>query len=76
MLRAGFEPTIPALERKKTVHAFDRAATVISRFENYQLNFYKIRGLGYIASGSACALHHCTSASALGQTLIGLDWVD
>jgi hypothetical protein len=25
----GFEPIIPALERAKTVHAFDRAATVI-----------------------------------------------
>jgi hypothetical protein len=27
----GFEPTIPALERAKTVHALDRAATVIDR---------------------------------------------
>jgi hypothetical protein len=26
---AGFEPTIPALERIKTVHALDREATVI-----------------------------------------------
>jgi hypothetical protein len=25
----GFEPTIPAFEREKTVHAIDRAATVI-----------------------------------------------
>jgi hypothetical protein len=25
----GFEPTIPAFERAKTVHAFDRGATVI-----------------------------------------------
>jgi hypothetical protein len=25
----GFEPTIPAFEREKTVHALDRAATVI-----------------------------------------------
>jgi hypothetical protein len=25
----GFEPTIPALERAKTVHALDGAATVI-----------------------------------------------
>jgi hypothetical protein len=25
----GFEPTIPAFERAKTVHALDRAATVI-----------------------------------------------
>jgi hypothetical protein len=25
----GFEPTIPAFERAKTVHALDRAATAI-----------------------------------------------
>jgi hypothetical protein len=25
----GFEPTIPALERAKTLHALDRATTVI-----------------------------------------------
>jgi Na+-transporting methylmalonyl-CoA/oxaloacetate decarboxylase gamma subunit len=29
MPRVGFEPTIPAFERAKTVHALDRAATVI-----------------------------------------------
>jgi hypothetical protein len=27
-----FEPTIPAFEREKTVHALDRAATVICTF--------------------------------------------
>jgi hypothetical protein len=27
----GFEPPIPALERAKTVHALDRAATVIGK---------------------------------------------
>jgi hypothetical protein len=27
----GFEPTIPAFERAKTVHALDRAAIVIGR---------------------------------------------
>jgi hypothetical protein len=26
----GFEPTIPTLERAKTIHALDRAATMIS----------------------------------------------
>jgi hypothetical protein len=30
MSLVGFEPTIPAFERAKTVHALDRAATVIS----------------------------------------------
>jgi hypothetical protein len=29
MPRVGFEPTIPAFERAKTVHSLDRAATVI-----------------------------------------------
>jgi hypothetical protein len=29
MPRVGFEPKIPAFERAKTVHALDRAATVI-----------------------------------------------
>jgi hypothetical protein len=31
MPQAGFEPTIPVLERAKTVHALDGAATVIGR---------------------------------------------
>jgi hypothetical protein len=30
MHRDGFEPTIPVFEQAKTVHAIDRAATVIS----------------------------------------------
>jgi hypothetical protein len=30
----GFEPTIPEFERAKTVHALDRAATVIGSFTN------------------------------------------
>jgi hypothetical protein len=29
MPRVGFEPTIPVFERMKTVHATDRAVTVI-----------------------------------------------
>jgi hypothetical protein len=29
MLRVGLEPMIPGFERAKTVHALDRAATVI-----------------------------------------------
>jgi hypothetical protein len=31
MPRVGFEPTIPVLERAKTVHGLDRAATVIGQ---------------------------------------------
>jgi hypothetical protein len=31
MPRVGFKPTIPVFEQAKTVHALDRAATVIGR---------------------------------------------
>jgi hypothetical protein len=31
MRGVGFEPTIPVFERAKTVHDFDRAATVIGQ---------------------------------------------
>jgi hypothetical protein len=34
MPRVDFEPTIPALERAKTGHALDRAATVIGEVED------------------------------------------
>jgi hypothetical protein len=34
MPRMGFEPTISVFERAKTVHALDRAATVIVKLEN------------------------------------------
>jgi hypothetical protein len=32
----GFEPTIPAIERVKMVHAFERAATVIGHLSHMQ----------------------------------------
>jgi hypothetical protein len=35
MLSVGFEPTIPALEQAKTVHALDRAATVIGLCQSW-----------------------------------------
>jgi hypothetical protein len=35
MPSVGFELTIPAFERTKTVHALDRAATVIGRVCTY-----------------------------------------
>jgi hypothetical protein len=53
MLWLGFEPTIPAFKRAKTVHTLDRAATVIGFFQkmaiinswnekkNYQICFQK-----------------------------------
>jgi hypothetical protein len=38
MPRVGFEPTISAFERVKTVHNLDRAATVIGNFTFYLYN--------------------------------------
>jgi hypothetical protein len=32
MTQVGFEPTIPLFERAKTVHALDRAATVMGSY--------------------------------------------
>jgi hypothetical protein len=29
MPRVGFKPTIPVFERAKTIHALDRAATIV-----------------------------------------------
>jgi hypothetical protein len=34
MPRVGFELTIPVFERAKTVHALDRAATVVGRYDS------------------------------------------
>jgi hypothetical protein len=46
MPRVGFEPTIPALERAKTVHALDRAANVIG--PEYYLNAQVKDKLGHV----------------------------
>jgi hypothetical protein len=47
----GFEPMIPVFERAKTVHAFDRAATVIGKYR-HQL---------YLFSRSCVYIHSATS---------------
>jgi hypothetical protein len=41
----GFEPTIPAFKRVKTVHVFDRVATVMG---HYEYNNYNSRALPLI----------------------------
>jgi hypothetical protein len=43
MPRVGFEPTVPSLERAKTVHALDRAATVIGDFNLYWCQIWLFR---------------------------------
>jgi hypothetical protein len=40
MPRVGFRPTTPVSERAKTVHALDRAATVIAQQDYYRYYFY------------------------------------
>jgi hypothetical protein len=40
MPRLGFEPTIPAVERTKTLHALDRAANVIGYIPITPSQFY------------------------------------
>jgi hypothetical protein len=42
MPRVGFEPTIPAFERTKIVHALDREATVIGISLSLDHNIFKI----------------------------------
>jgi hypothetical protein len=45
MPQVGFEPTIPAFERAKTVHALDFMATVIA---------YSVYGIEYMHSSPIC----------------------
>jgi hypothetical protein len=39
MSQVGLEPTIPVFEQAKTVHALDRAATVIGILQPYLVSF-------------------------------------
>jgi hypothetical protein len=45
MPRVGFEPTIPVFERAKTVHALDRAVTVIGLFVSQYTTINNIMSL-------------------------------
>jgi hypothetical protein len=49
MLQVGFQPTIPAFERAKTVLASDRAAAMIGPIRNYGPIFYLRRFVCFIA---------------------------
>jgi hypothetical protein len=42
----GFEPTIPASERERTVHVLDRAATVTGLQEGLEKNIVDVSYLG------------------------------
>jgi hypothetical protein len=39
----GLEPTVPAFERAKTVHALDRAATVIGKPEMAEVKYIVLK---------------------------------
>jgi hypothetical protein len=54
----GFEPTIPASERAKTVHALDRAATVISQYLHME-------------DGKSHAAHGTPSVPVSGRRTVG-----
>jgi hypothetical protein len=42
MLSLGFEPTIPAFKREKTVRALDRAATVIGYLSTWEIEIQAV----------------------------------
>jgi hypothetical protein len=70
MSRVGFEPTIPVFEREKTIHALDRAATVIGSELLYKNNFVAINSLaGHIAPTVIClkSLKQFCSMQLLGK---------
>jgi hypothetical protein len=48
MTRVGFEPTIPVLEREKTVHALDRAVTVIGSLSYQLIKHYAMKVYGRV----------------------------
>jgi hypothetical protein len=63
MPRVGFEPTIPASERVKTIHALDRATTVtglyIHTWVNLTVDKVKIKFIAFIY----CLLNDAVSIS-------------
>jgi hypothetical protein len=56
MPEVGFEPTIPVFERAKTVHALDRATTVIGIMD---LNVFQIRRHYLYQSGNLQTRRKC-----------------
>jgi hypothetical protein len=48
MLCVGFEPTIPAYERAKTVHGLDRSATVTGTTNSTVIKFVTQAFMGFL----------------------------
>jgi hypothetical protein len=65
MPRVGFEPTIPALERAKTFHAVDRAATVIGHVSPSKA----------LIKHMTCGLFHDTVHTASKGNVIAEIWI-
>jgi hypothetical protein len=63
MPRVGFEPTIPAFERAKTVHALDRTTTVIGS---------NIIGLKIYVNGYFATLHQVISLCSVERYVVTL----
>jgi hypothetical protein len=79
MPRVGFEPTIPAFEREKTIHVLDRAATVIDTtilawklitISNKSENYNQIRNL-FHRRGYLCHSVNMNNMVALRTTKWG-----
>jgi hypothetical protein len=67
----GFDPTIQAFERAKTVHAIDSAAILIGCHPS---NIYKIKIFSVKHQRSTTTIRSCTAASKLnhfGPRLVG-----
>jgi hypothetical protein len=68
MPRVEFEPTIPVFEQAKTVHAFDRAATVIGRYmytRTYRIKICSFCGPLLIAINRNAKCRFCVPATLL-----------
>jgi hypothetical protein len=61
MPRVGFEPTVPAFERTKTIHGLDRAGTVIGSEDTVE---------------SICACESCVSSVEVnGSQILDLELI-
>jgi hypothetical protein len=69
----GFEPTNPAFERAKTVHALDRAATVVGLIAPYFSKLvYKLSGEMYLrVCACACIRGHSCVVTAVSDAVDG-----
>jgi hypothetical protein len=70
MPRVRFEPTIPVFEWGKTVHALDRAATVIDRFIERYYKFVAWNMLQRFYSSSYGSIFHMSETASTNVTIV------